>query len=84
MTWIWIALAGAVLLGFYLGILVMGILAAAATIPPDAHAETRRRGAGVGNGTDLDLDGVGIGCGPGLGCGGDARTDGLACRGMRR
>jgi len=75
MTWIWIAIGGAVLLGFYLGIMVMGILAAAATIAPDAHAETQRRGAGVGNGTELDLAELGIGCRVSVGGGGDVRAD---------
>jgi len=83
MAWVWIAVGGALFLGFYLGFMVMGILAAAATI---ARSADRRPETGDGSDgrTDLDLDGVGVGCGPGLGCGGDVGADGLACRGMRR
>ena len=34
MTWVWIAIGGAMLLGIYLGLIIAGVIAAVATIPP--------------------------------------------------
>ena len=34
MTWIWVAVGGALLLGIYVGVMITGILVAASMIPP--------------------------------------------------
>jgi len=81
MTWVWIAVGGAVLLGIYLGLIIAGVIAAAATVRRNQERSNVQKFEcsdvlGSKNDADLDLEELGVGCRVPAGCGGDAGADG--------